>query len=73
MRLTTGQTTRKTTEPLLFTVAEVMQRLHLGRSMVYRLINDGEIPSMRIGRAMRIPREPLLAWIARNTYSAPED
>jgi excisionase family DNA binding protein len=53
-----------TVEPLLVTVEEAARLLHVGRSMIYELMNRGEIPSLRIGSARRIPVGALRAWIA---------
>jgi excisionase family DNA binding protein len=53
-----------TIEPLLVTVEEAARLLHIGRSMIYELMNRGEIPSLRIGSARRIPVGALRAWIA---------
>ena len=36
--------------------AEVAVLLSLSRSEVYRQIGTGEIPSVRFGRAVRVPR-----------------
>lgn len=37
--------------------------LDLGKSKLYEMLRAGEIPSVRIGRAVRIPRVALEAWI----------
>ena len=43
-------------EPIMLRPAEVAALLSLSRSEVYRLIDRGEIPSVRIGRSRRVPR-----------------
>ena len=40
---------------LLLTIPEVAYRLGLGRSFVYELVMKGEIKSVKIGRARRVP------------------
>ena len=35
---------------------EVAEMLQLGRVMTYRLLKSGAIPSVRFGKAIRIPR-----------------
>lgn len=55
------------TEPLLLRVDEVARALALGRSKVYELIASGELPSLTIGAARRVPAEALRAWIAEHT------
>lgn len=50
---------------LLLTAAEAAELLGIGRSTVYELIASGEIESVQIGRARRIPEPALAAYIAR--------
>ena len=53
-------------EPLLLRVEEVARALAIGRSKVYELIASGELPSMTIGSARRIPADVLQKWIAEH-------
>jgi excisionase family DNA binding protein len=53
--------------PLLLSAPEAAKLLSLSRSKVLDLANHGEIPSVRIGRSLRIPRDPLVAWIEERT------
>ncbi|MFC1848441.1 helix-turn-helix domain-containing protein [Chloroflexota bacterium] len=50
-------------EKLLLKPNEVAQVLGIGRSLVYELIARKEIPSVRLGRCIRIPAESLQRWI----------
>jgi excisionase family DNA binding protein len=52
-----------TIEPLLINVEEAARMLGLGRSTVYELIASGEMPSVTIGAARRIPLAALKAWV----------
>lgn len=54
----------QTESKLLLTVPEVAQRLSLGRSFVYQLVMKGEIRSIKVGRARRIPVTALEQFIA---------
>ena len=45
--------------PTVFTVCEVAQILRLGKISVYQAIEKGEIPCIRIGRRILIPRHAL--------------
>lgn len=47
---------------LLLTVREASELLHIGRSQMYSMIRTGEIPSVTIGRARRIPAHALRSW-----------
>jgi len=49
----------------LLKVEQAAQVLGLGRSATYELVGAGEIPSIRVGRALRIPRRGLTEWIER--------
>jgi prophage regulatory protein len=46
---------------------EVARLLGIGRSKTYELIARGELPSLRIGRLVRVPRHALEQWIAEHT------
>jgi excisionase family DNA binding protein len=50
-------------EPLLLTVRDVEVALQLGRTRTYELVRSGAIPVLRVGRAVRVPREALRRWI----------
>jgi excisionase family DNA binding protein len=52
---------------LLLKADEVAAELGMGRSKIYELMASGAIPVVRIGRAVRVPRAALEAWIARQT------
>ncbi len=47
----------------LLTPREVAKELRLGRDTTYRLLRDGLIPSVRLGRAIRVPRVALIEHI----------
>ena len=51
-------------ERLLLTIPEVADRLGLGRSFIYQLVMKGEIPSIKIGRARRVPSKGLEDFVA---------
>jgi excisionase family DNA binding protein len=53
-------------EPLLLRVEEVARALAIGRSKVYELIASGQLPSITIGSARRVPTEALQKWIAEH-------
>ena len=53
-----------TDSKLLLTIPEVTHRLGMGRNFVYRLIMSGEIASIKLGRARRVPASALEDFIA---------
>ena len=56
--------------PLLLKASEVAKMLGLGRTKVYEMMASGELPVVRIGTAVRVPRQRLLDWIEENTQRA---
>jgi excisionase family DNA binding protein len=51
-------------QELLLTVPEAARRLHIGRSLLYKLIMTGKCPSCCLGRARRIPADALDRLVA---------
>jgi excisionase family DNA binding protein len=55
----------------LLTVSEASRFLGIGRSFLYsNLLATGEIPTVRLGRAVRIPKASLDEYVARLTAAA---
>lgn len=54
-------------ERLTYTVTEAACALGIGRTVAYDLIRRGEIPHVRIGRSIRIPRSSLDSWLTART------
>ena len=52
-------------EQLLLTPERAADRLDVGRTTVYELIASGQLDSVKIGRARRIPAEALVAYVER--------
>lgn len=50
--------------PALLTPLEVMDILGVGKNTVYRLLNSGELPAIRIGRNWRISEDSLRYFMA---------
>ena len=49
--------------PMLLTVKDLEAELQLGRTRTYELVRSGTLPVIRIGRAVRIPRDALRQWV----------
>lgn len=50
----------QTTEPpLVLTIEEAAKLLRIGRSAAYEAARRGELPAVRIGRTLRVPRHAL--------------
>ena len=53
--------------PMLLTVRDVEAELQLGRTRTYELLRSGSIPVIRVGRALRVPRDALRRWVDEQT------
>ena len=60
-----SQTSSSASEAGLITIKDVRALTKLGRSTLYRLMDDGAFPPpMRIGRSVRWPKSVIDEWIA---------
>jgi excisionase family DNA binding protein len=50
-------------ERLLLRVSETAKIIGLGKSKTYELIAKGELPSVRIGKCVRVPVAGLQEWV----------
>jgi excisionase family DNA binding protein len=48
---------------LLLRITEAAALLGIGRSKMFELLASGEIPVIRLGRVVRVPREGLREWV----------
>ena len=53
--------------PMLLTVRDVEAELQLGRTRTYELVRSGSLPVIRVGRAVRVPRDALRRWVEEHT------
>ena len=51
----------------LLRAEEAAHLLGIGRTKIYEMIARGEVPALRIGRLVRVPRHALEEWIADHT------
>lgn len=52
-------------EKILIRPAEAAEILGIARSRTYALIASGELPSVRIGKSVRVPLAALHEWVDR--------
>ena len=57
-------------ERLLLRVPEAAEWLSVGRSTVYELVQRGELPTVHIGRSVRIPAAAVRAWVEQQAAEA---
>jgi excisionase family DNA binding protein len=53
------------TARLTLSVAETAEALGIGRNRAYDLVSAGVIPSVRLGRSIRVPIQTLEAWLQK--------
>jgi excisionase family DNA binding protein len=59
--------TRETVKRLLLRPPEAAEVLGISRALAYRWAQDGTLPTIRVGRAVRIPHDALVEWIDSRT------
>ena len=57
-------------EVKLLTVEETCHSLRISRSQLYKMLKTGEIPSLHIGKAVRIREQDLRDWITSKSTPA---
>ena len=59
-------------EKQFYRVSEVAEIIGLGKSLTYRLVAEGQIPSIWLAgcRSRRVPREALAKWIEQQGENA---
>lgn len=53
----------------LLDITDIQNALGIGRTMAYRLINDGKIRHMRVGKAIRVPKSYLMDFVDNSCYT----
>jgi excisionase family DNA binding protein len=59
-------------ESLTYTVDEVAALLGIARGKAYQHVRAGDIPSIRMGKRVLIPRDRFHAWLNRETAKSSE-
>jgi excisionase family DNA binding protein len=58
-------------DEMILTVPEAAGRLRLSRAFTYQLVADGELPALRFGRRVLIPRSALERYIEERSSVMP--
>ncbi len=53
------------------TVAEVAELVRVSRMTVYRLVQAGELPAVRVGKSYRVPEAAVDAFLRRGAVGTP--
>jgi excisionase family DNA binding protein len=54
----------------LLSIPQLCQELGMGKSWIYRRLRSGEIPSVRLGRTIKVRRDELEAYLDRHHFPA---
>jgi len=57
----------------LLTVAEIAQTLRVSRMTIYRLVERGTLPSVRVGHSIRVPAAAVRAYLHGQAGRPPAD
>ena len=57
----------------LLSIPQVCQELGMGKSWIYRRLRSGEIPSIRLGRSIKVRRDELEEYLQRHRYPAVQE
>jgi len=60
-------------DEILLNVSEAARRLGIGRSLLYRLMLEGQVLSVKIGRSRRVPVWALEEFAKKKATEAAED
>jgi excisionase family DNA binding protein len=58
-----AQAPHEVVQRMLLRVWEVAERLAISKSQTYLMVASGQLPTVRIGRAVRVPERALLDWV----------
>jgi excisionase family DNA binding protein len=57
----------------LLAIPEVCQELGMGKSWVYRRLRSGEIPSVKLGRSIKVKRADLEGYLENHRYQPSDE
>jgi excisionase family DNA binding protein len=52
------------------TVAEVAAALRVSKMTVYRLVHNGDLPAVRVGRSFRVPEQAVQDYLKSSFFEA---
>ncbi len=50
------------------TVAEVATQMRVSKMTVYRLVHNGELEAVRVGRSFRVPEHVVEAYLSKSFF-----
>ncbi len=73
-RLASRRTSERPLNEVTFlTVAEVASLMSVSKMTVYRLVNSGHLPAIRVGRSFRVPEQAVYEYLRESWQGANVD
>ncbi|MBD8870838.1 helix-turn-helix domain-containing protein [Nocardioides donggukensis] len=57
-------------EVKFLTIAEVASTMRVSKMTVYRLVHNGELPAVRVGRSFRVTEKDVNDYLQRSFFDA---
>jgi excisionase family DNA binding protein len=57
-------------EAKFLTVAEVATVMRVSKMTVYRLVHNGELPAVRVGRSFRVTEDDVTEYLRKSFFDA---
>ena len=57
-------------EVKFLTVAEVAATMRVSKMTVYRLVHNGDLPAVRVGRSFRVTEDDVNEYLRKSFYNA---
>jgi excisionase family DNA binding protein len=57
----------------LLSIPQLCRELGMGKSWIYRRLRSGEIPSVRLGRTIKVRRDDLEQYLQKHRYPAGQE
>ena len=58
------------TDPRFLTIAEVAAIMRVSKMTVYRLVHNGELAAVRVGRSFRVAEDDVDEYLRKSFYDA---
>lgn len=55
--------------PALYTIPQAAKRLSISESKAWEMSRSGQLPTLKLGRSVRVPKDALDRWIEQETRS----
>jgi len=57
----------------LLSISELCQELGMGKSWIYRRLRSGEIPSVKLGRSIKVKRADMEEYLEQHRYQPSDE